>query len=374
MFFILCIFLFLFPACESRVSFLIEGEDCIVKTVGNREVCVKKKAQVFRTKGLKDHPVTFLFVMDVSDSMQDDLARIGRAFIPLISHIQEADWQFLFTTADHGDHHFTRSGTGEKIFFPKEQWQNYRGTQPYFGQFMPLEYQGKLLPAKLLSKDLPEYRQIFKDTLTRNPGNECTLPPFCQGAMEQPLRALNASLERLALARPSLLHRQGDIVAFLVTDEDERAEDSERAETAESVVRNAEKLFPAHSFHAFTMVVQDDHCLSMQREYTKEAMYGNRVKALALLTQGKSVSLCEEDYEEVFAEISQVLRRIMEPFHLREKPVLPELAKVHFIEGQPAEWHLDGRKLLFESPLESGARFKISYWVLDKDAILAKKD
>ena len=363
--FILVFLCIIFTACESKVQFLIEGDDCITKTVRGKEVCVQKKTQMFRVAGLKDHPVDFIFVLDVSDSMQDDLARIGKAFVPLISQIQETDWHILFTTADHGDHHFSESKETGKKTFTNQQWRDYTGDKPYFGQFMPLEHQGSLLLEKQLSKAVPQYQEVFRDTLTRNFEDSCHLPPFCQEGMEQPLRALNASIERLADS-PSLLHSSGDIIAFLVTDEDERVEDAESADTAESVVQNVQQFFPGRSFHAFTMVIQDEACLLRQKQYAKGSQYGTKVSAIAELTQGQSLSLCEEDYRVAFAEMSSLLRSLIEKITLKEKPVLPKTMQVKFIKGAPIPWRLHGQKLIFESPLDPGSQIKVSYWTLKK--------
>lgn len=366
--FILLFLCIIFAACESKVQFLIEEEnDCIIKTVQGKEVCVQKNTQLFRIAGLKDHPIDFIFVLDVSDSMRDDLARIGNAFAPLISQIQETDWQILFTTADHGDHHFIRSQNSDRRIFTQQDWIDYMGDKPYFGQFMHLEYQGSMLPEKQLSKTIPQYQKVFKDTLTRDAGDNCELPPFCQEGMEQPLRALNSSIERLA-DNPSLLHSSGEIIAFLVTDEDERVEDPETADTAESVVQNVQEFFPNRSFHAFTMVIQDEECLLRQKKYAKGATYGTQVSAIADLTQGISLSLCEEDYSVAFSEMSSLLRSLIEKITLKGKPVLPKTVDVQFIQGTPVPWHIDGKKLIFESPLDPNSRIKVSYWTLKKDS------
>ena len=365
--FILLLLCIIFTACESKVQFLIEEEnDCVIKTVQGEEVCVQRITQLFRIAGLKDHPVDFIFVLDVSDSMRDDLARIGNAFTPLISKIQETDWHILFTTADHGDHHFIESEDSGKKKFTQQNWIDYTGDKPYFGKFMYLEYQGSMLPEKQLSKAIPQYQEVFKDTLTRNSEDSCNFPPFCQEGMEQPLRALNSSIERLA-DNPSLIHSSGEIIAFLVTDEDERVEDAQAADTAESVIQNVQELFPDRPFHAFTMVIQDEKCLLRQKKYAKGATYGAQVSAIAELTQGISLSLCEEDYSVAFSKMSSLLRSLIERISLKEKPVLSKTVRVQFIQGTPVPWRIDGKKLIFESPLDPNSRIKVSYWTLKKD-------
>ena len=353
-------------SCESKVQFLIHDEDCHVEIVQGKEVCVQKKIQKFRIGEQKYQSVDFIFVLDVSESMRDDLARIGEAFSPLISHIQDKNWHILFTTTDHGDHSFTKNPITGETKFTQQNWRDYQGDEPHFGKFMPLEYQANILQEKQLSKNIKHYQQIFHDTLARNANHECDLPPFCQGAMEQPLRALKASLERLA-ENPSMLYSSGDIIAFLVTDEDERMEDLAHAESAQSVAKTAKQLFPDRNFHAFTMLIQDEACLLEQKQFAPDAVYGKQVAALSNLTGGQSISLCEENYDIAFTEISQLLRRLIEQITLKEIPILKHKTKVQFLKGKDVSWEIHGKKLLFDEALQPNSEIKVSYWVLKKD-------
>ena len=353
-----------FSACESKIQFSTPAdEECLAKIADGQEVCALKKKQTFTVKDLKDAPLSFLFVLDVSDSMKDDLSRLGRAFEPLMSQITETDWRMLFTTADHGDHYITRSANGEPVF-SHQSWRDYTGGQPYFGQFMALEHKGQALSAQQLNKNVPFYQEVFKDSLTRGPFEGCQLAPFCQRPLEQPLRSLNASLERLA-ENPSLIHPTGPVIAFLITDEDERVEDFPHRTQAPQVMSQFKRLFPGRAFHAFTMVIQDEACYLKQKQYSTNIVYGKEVSALSNLSQGVSLSLCEEDFGAAFEQMSQVLRTLIEKLTLKNNPILPQEIKVEFLKGKKTPWRIDGRNLIFSSPLEPGSQIQVSYYVVD---------
>ena len=369
-----------FISCGSQVRVLSHGEDlpagsasdpanCIEKRVDGKTLCVHQKTQTFQIKDLSKKAADFVFVLDVSDSMLDDLSRLGQAFSALMSHIELSDWRMFFTTADHGDYKVKGRGEAETYIASREDWRNYKGTKPYFGGFMDLEYQGKKLQQKALSASIPNYKTVFQDSLTRKPGENCLLAPYCQGPLEQPLRVLNSVIERWAEGGYDFsLKPEGDFISFIVTDEDERVEDQEHATSAKEVAETFKKLFPQKSFYSFAFLIQDEDCLARQKAHSPSAVYGKKVSELASLThRGKNVSLCEEDYGPALRDISALLRSLIESLTLKEQPVLTEEIQVEFIKGpERADWSLEGRKLVFKPALQPGSEIKVRYFVKAK--------
>ena len=361
-----------FFSCQSKIDFLVEDEvepesECLEKEkeIDGQVVCLEEKVEIFTVGELSNKWVDFLFVLDVSPSMTDDLARLGQSFESLMSRIIKSNWRMFFTTADHGDHVFNIAGNNEKIF-TQQKWEDYQGTEPVFGHFMNLEHGGKVLPQKYLDMSLPNYIDIFKDTLTRSPDDGCERAPYCQGALEQPLRVLNSVLERVAQDSSSGVRKPADIVSFIVTDEDERKEDSQNATTAEDVVQTANKLFPTKKFSAFSVLIQDEGCLKQQMERSEDSVYGTKVSELAKLTGGKSISLCEEDYGPPLQELSALLRSIIEGFSLKEEPISTADVKVEVLNNKKTistKWKLVGKQMVFEGGLEPGLQVKVSYFV-----------
>lgn len=361
-----------FFSCGSNINFSVDDDiepevECLEKEIDGQIVCLEEKTEIFTVGELSNKWVDFLFVLDVSPSMTDDLARLGQSFESLMSQVIKSNWRMFFTTADHGDHVFNIAGNNEKIF-TQQKWRDYQGTEPIFGRFMNLESKGKVLPQKYLDMSLSNYIDIFKDTLTRSPEDGCARAPYCQGALEQPLRVLNSVLERVAQDSSSGLRKQADIVSFIVTDEDERKEDPLSATTAEEVVQTAKELFPTKKFSAFSVLIQegDENCLNQQIKRSADSVYGTKVSELAHRTGGKNISLCEEDYGPPLQELSALLRSIIEGFSLKEEPISTADIKVEVLNNKKTistKWKLVGKQMVFEGGLEPGLQVKVSYFV-----------
>ena len=365
---LLCFYLFFLFSCRSDLDFSTSAESeetvkCLKKVVNDQEICVEKREETFHVKNIENKLVDFLFVLDVSPSMTNDLFRLGQAFESLMSQIHKSQWQMFFTTADHGDHNYGIDlDTGEKIF-NNQKWEEYLGDEPFFGRFMYLEHQGKKTDQKILHPKIPDYLNVFKDTLTRGPNDDCSLAPYCQGSLEQPLRVLNSSFKRLAQSKTPILRESADFISFIVTDEDERVEDPDQATKASDVLQTFKALFPKKSFYSFSLLIQDEQCLSQQKSHSPQAVYGKTVSELAPLTQGKNISLCEEDYGSALEELSHLLRSFIESVQLKKSPILPEI-KVQFVKGKSqTDWELVGNKLVFKEALEPGSEIKVSYFV-----------
>ena len=377
-FYILFFFIFCL-SCRSPLDFVGDEEislpsqgsseekdtPCFKKMVEGQELCVKRVKETFHIKGVENKAVYFLFILDVSSSMSDDLARFGQAFEGLMSQVHNSIWAMFFTTADHGDHvSWSLPGSSSPDVFTHQKWEDYKGNKPHFGRLMDLEHRGKKLNQKQLDANTPNYIEVFKDTLTRGSGDSCHLAPYCQGDMEQPLRVLNSSLERWAQEETLSKHPEADIISFIVTDEDERKEDQKHATTALEVVGNFEKLFPKRSLYSFSLVIKDKECLARQQEHAAGSVYGIKVSELAALTHGDSISICEENYNPALEKLSHILRSLIESVELKTEPVLVGETTVDFIDGtDKVEWELRGKKLVFNEALKPGSKVKVSYFV-----------
>ena len=358
------------------------AQPCLIQNIGGRDICVEQRVETFYVNQLENQAVDFLFVLDVSPSMSQVLERLGQAFLSLMSHIKTTRWRMFFTTADHGDHNYKENpNTGEKIF-SEDRMEDYHGPAPYFGHFMNLEYKGKALDQNYLSPQVPDYIQVFQDTLTRNQEDSCSLAPYCQGAMEQPLRSLKASLTRFKSLTPPVAEPEQEpssLISFIVTNEDERKEDPAKATTAQEVLDHFKALFPSKAFYSFGLLIQDEdseeseNCLQKQSQLAeKEARYsavrGGRVSELAQITGGKNISLCEEDFGPPLQHISQLLRKHIQSLSLKEEP-LSGPVRIEFLKGKSQTgWTREGKKLLFEDVLPLHSEIKVSYFVKAGDS------
>ena len=303
----------------------------------------------------------FVIVVDASQSMDDNLKKVGENMQPVLSHIHDKKWRMVFITADHGDHKGNTS----------EAWEDYQGEQPRFGKFMRLEKRGQILDQFILTKDTPEYEQIFKDTLTRQKGSDCNLPPGCHGPHEQPLRSLKAAFSRYETDHRGFFQANTDTIVLNITDEDERGKDPSNATIAEEVIATFKTVFKGKKkrLFAFSLSIQDESCYREETKggllSTQAAAYGHIIGRLAELTGGQeqNVSLCSKDYGEALARISEITRSLVESDLVLQKLfLLPETVEVSLDPIQDhVSWKLFGRKIRLSGRIQPGTKVRVSY-------------
>lgn len=321
-------------------------------------VCEKEEGCVVTETFLMDGSETavdIVFVLDVSPSMKDNLKKLGSSMLDLLTYIQDFDWQMAFTTADHGDH----KKMGEEI--GHERWENYQGNQPHFGRFMQLEHRGHLLSDKILNNRNRSYDIIFYDTLTINSDNTCYLPPFCQKAHEQPLRSLKAAIERDE--NRNFFRTNADLIAIIITNEDERIEDRENATTAVEVNQAFRAQFPNEkNLYGFGILIQDRSCYQSQKRQSSKATYGNTVAELAQETHGVNISICSEDYGEAIKDISRIIRsRVLDNVYLTTAFPKSGSVNVEITPKQNIRWEVEGRHIVFRPALRLGSKVQVTY-------------
>ena len=303
-----------------------------------------------------------LIVVDASDSMDDNLRKTGENMDALLSYIQDKKWRMAFITADHGDHNINDQ------MVSSERWEDYKGKLPRFGKLMNLEKNREILNQFILSNDTAEYERIFKDTITRKNSSECTLPPYCHGTNEQPLRSIKATINRY---QTNLEHKQffqpnTDTVVLIITDEDERRPDNRNATTAEQVIQTYNQVFEGQKkrLFGFSISVQDKQCYDDEKGWfsSSGADYGRIISRLAELTGGRNISLCSKDYGKKLEDISKITRSLVQSLTLQKIFYIPNTVKVSLYPHQAdISWKLYGRKLVFLGDIKPGTQVKISY-------------
>ena len=340
----------------------------------------------------------FLFMLDVSGSMDPHLEKVGKRLLPLFSSITDYDWQLALTLADNGD------PDDETIKNkPMSQWQdNTDSKKPNFGKLMRWEappvrqadysYKCSLLEERILTPQTPNYNEVFKASLSHFPGiASCVggpfplppfhqlsteqlleagrtgklyrpLPPFHQHSVEQPLRALKSTMERVTFDNRDLFRKGVDFFSLIVTNGEERSQDRERATTAQDVKDTFDtylKPLGKRFFH-FSILVKDKECLKQNHEAV-----GYSIMELAEITTGPegNISICEEDFGPAFQEISKLIETLVERSVDIPEPFIPETLKVEFLSGSPLPYRLLGNRMIFEKePLEN-TKIKISFSV-----------
>ncbi len=313
-----------------------------------------------------------LLVLDASKSMDKNLKKLGANISSLLQHISDKDWRMAFITADHGDHRNVR--------FSADSWENYIGSEARFGRFMNLEKDGVILDQMILTRNDSDYQNIFEDTLTRKKSSHCSLPPYCQGKTEQPLRALKSALHRYQANEEEVVNffqDNVDTVAIIITDEDERTGDAENATTAEQVIQEYNNIFSNRKkrLFGFSISIQTKDCYKKERSqvfgFGSTAAYGRIVGRLAELTDGENVSLCENDYGHSLENISHITRKLVHSLVLQKVFYVPDTVEVSFFpEVEGITWTLQGRRLIFSESIPPNTQITVSYQYEDRTEVV----
>ncbi len=339
----------------SRDTLASESDGPIAFNCANEEDCVI--TETFLMAELET-AVDILFVLDVSSSMKDNLKKLGSSMLALLTHIQDFDWQMAFTTADHGDH---KKVNGEVA--SNQRWEDYRGDEPHFGTFMNLEHRNKLLNDRILNPSNSFYKTIFLDTLTINDDNPRSLAPFYQGDHEQPLRALKAAIERDE--NRNFFRPNSDLIAFIITNEDERVEDLENATTAREVADTFQNQFSSEkNLYGFGILIKerDTKCYRSQKRKGQSVEYGTRVSELAQETYGANISICSNDYGKDLEQISRIIRsRVLDNVYLKTAFPQSDSIQVEVTPTQDSEWKVEGRHIVFTPALKLGSEVQVTY-------------
>ena len=301
--------------------------------------------------------VDILIVVDTSQSMYHHLNRLGQSLSDLLSVISNYDWQIGFTSVDHGDH--------KEPSLIQQNWKDYvLSPRGRFGSLMNLENGKNLLKDKILRPQTFNYEDVFFHTLSHSPEKNCNRPPYCHSRIEQPLRSLKASIERAHLDNSSFFRPNADVVTLIITNEEERAEDRDRATTAKDVVKAFDKTFNKFNkkLISFNILVLDEACKKKESKKSDVISIAHSISHLAKLTGGSNISICSEDYGQALGLISRHIKESLENSVLLKKQPNPESLVVESDQGIDLDWELYGRKIVFgKKNISSEISVSVSY-------------
>ena len=349
-----------------------------------KEKPLKYKEQKVTLKAKKKRLLDILLVLDSSASMNHHLKKLGIRVFSLLDSISDYDWQIGFTTADHGDHEVTERKNKNRISsLPEAKWEDQANdSKSSFGKLMQLEGKPVQLPDKswwfraldqrILNSETANYEELFLYTVSHFPDLQCDWPPFCQKPMEQPLRSLKSAMERINFDNADLFRPEADFVSLIISNEEERLEDPDRATSAEEVTDTFNNLLKplGKRFFAFNILVLDKECRESERNWGPKAVtasLGVKIGKLADLTGGENISICSDDYGPSLKKISKAIEIFVEQSVDIEESFVPGTLKVEFLDGDPIDWELVGNRLIFKREPETDREIKISYIPADFD-------
>ena len=266
----------------------------------------------------KYSPTDILFVLNTSNTMYWYIHHgFKKKFSNFISHLSGVDWRMLFTTASYSHCFFCAPG-------------------PDRGEAMNLDiYSAWHKPdgKKYMDKDFPYARKTFLHTITADPDRSflkesvdshhaSKYPPYYGGG-EYPLRALKGGFS----ANKPLLREEANLVAIIVSHEDEKAKWSHASKgdsriptktqqphvTAESLKEEFQTVHgEAKELYILNIIILpgDQACLleNQKKEsfFTKESSEGKRLAEVAQKIGGGNFSICLDDYSPVARAIKRI--------------------------------------------------------------------
>ena len=288
---------------RSPVKNVCEGKSY---TVYSYDDCPTGSGSQGKTDGMlvqSKNPVDILFVLDTSNSMYFYLnyafERRFKDFIPIINGL---DWRIFFTNAGY-------SGDGFFSFL----------SQGMDGEAMKLENEYDILDKNYLDRTVLDYRNVFKYTMTRKPhrmderggnNNECSYPPYCQGA-EQPLRALHASFK----ANKHLTRKEADFVAVIISNTDENPESDVADITEKEIINEFNKVYGSgKKLMVLSLIILPDDIKCKNENIDRQFWFPESYKAkqiasLAPKTGGGNFSICLKDYSIVAKSIVNLAKQ-----------------------------------------------------------------
>jgi hypothetical protein len=280
--------------------------------------------------------VDVLFVVDNSPSMAEEQELLGSALNSFIGNLGKLDWQIGVTTTD----------TSNGVYGIK-------------GSLVPM----KGTAQTILTKNTPNFAQVFKDTVKRDEVigcNNTTIP--CPSSDERPLEAISMAIAKRASENAAFFRDGADLAVVIVSDEDERS-DGTGAMSAAVLAATAQAAFgTTKTFSAYGIVIQpgDTACLNANLALNS-AYYGYHAAALALLTGGVTGSLCDADYGPALSSIAGRIRDVVKSVTLQYTPNPDTVQLVMSPFDSSLTWKIEGNQIRFNKSPKKGTRVEVVY-------------
>ncbi len=285
--------------------------------------------------------VDILVVVDNSTSMLTEQAKMGDRFPSFLDGLGDLEWQIGITTTDVSDGAYGLKGSLLQL----------TGANSY-----------------ILDESIPNYEQVFKDTVQRPETDQycsvfyCPQPP---SGYEMPLLASIQAMEKHQTDNAGFFRPNTDLVILILSDEDESSDGNHITQPQEvldkfhSIFGNTKKLF------AYSIIVEpnDLTCLDTQLKEDGTANYGDVIADLVQLTGGTTGSICSADYTKILKDIGQNVRDLIQSVQLSDTPK-PGSIKVVFDPQQNIGWKVQDKSIIFDKAPLPDTKISVEYETL----------
>ncbi len=277
--------------------------------------------------------VDILFVVDNSGSMIEEQVKLGPALSSFIGSIAKIDWQIGITTTDVSNGPFGLKGS-----------------------IVPM----KGTATKILNKNVPNYAQVFQNTVYRDELINCT-DPNCPSSDERPLEATVQAVGKRNAENAGLFRTGADLAVVILSDEDEQSVGG--GTTGVDVVNAVKAAFGTKTFTGFGIILRpgDTACYALQTANSGAGQYGDFVAAFATLTKGLLGSICDTDYGPTLTSIGTRVRESVRTITLKLMPN-PDTIQLRIRPFDPnLQWTIEGQTITFNTPPKAGTKIDVMY-------------
>lgn len=276
--------------------------------------------------------VDVLFVIDNSGSMREEQSKLSTALASFVGSIQRLDWQIGITTTDVSN-----------------------GPQGIKGSLVPMKGTNQ----KVLTKNVPGYANIFKNTVVREETIGCT--NNCPSGDERPMEAIRMAMEKKNTDNAGFFRDDSDLVTIVLSDEDEGSNGT-NALSPSTVIDHFKSIFGnVKRLTGFGIIVRPGDLSCYNTQSQNGGNYGNVASNFASLTGGETGSICDSDYGPALASIGERVRKVSQSVTLRSLPK-PETLQLRTVPADPdLTWTLEGQTIQFNKLPAKGTRVDIVY-------------
>lgn len=309
---------------------------------------------------LSNKQVDILLVIDNSKSMADEHAKMIQKFQDnFIPHLRDLDWRIGILTTDARD--------------------TFRGGWFSNGQASPSGFGGKLLKLNAIGdtyfhRDTVDLIPLFHNTIRRigcntpeqqddNDNNSPEDKAFCSelNGLEEPFSSIIKSINKKDAENNNFFRNKAHLITIIISDEDE--DDSSNL-TAQDLLNTIKTQWPQKVLRSYSISVLpgDQECKNASSE-RYNSKFGIKLFNLSQLTQGASLSICNDNYAPIFNTISKsIYNSFLLKINLEKFPV-PGSLQLRLDPEPNYNFHyvVQNQQILFKEPLSFDTTFIIQY-------------
>lgn len=285
-------------------------------------------------QGYTKNTLDVLFVVDNSNSMEEDQKKLGRRISSFLATLSDVDWQVAVTTTDASS-----------------------GPYGIKGQLLAINDRGDTV----ITPKTPDYLNVFLRTVVRPESYECSIGGECPTGHEQALEATILAMEKRDSVNKGFFRPNANLSVIILSDEDEDAP-SGAPTKPEEVISSFNSIWADQKYlsvYGMIIVPGDVSCLMSQGNSGK---FGMSVDKLARLTGGIVGSICEADYGRALQKVGQNVRKLLDYVELRGTPDKGEV-EVTFQPAHTTKYKVKNKRVYFEVPPPVGTAVKVRYKV-----------